>query len=104
VDDHKSDPLRQALVQKTDFRFEVDPVSGESHRWKFKLEILSAIDQPVPESGKLFWSREHLVFYREPDANLVEQGAKDIGDQRETVDKKAEAISMLKTICELIEK
>lgn len=66
VDDHKSDPLRQALVQKTDFRFEIDPVSGDSKRWKFKLDILSAIGQPVPDTGNFYWSREHLVFYREP--------------------------------------
>jgi|CXWL01.1.fsa_nt_gi KaiC/GvpD/RAD55 family RecA-like ATPase len=73
IDDHKSDPLRQALVQKTDFRFEIDPESGTKHRWKFKLDILSAIDQPVPESGNLFWSREHLVFYREPEETTLEK-------------------------------
>lgn len=92
VDDHRSDPLRQALVQKTDFRFEVDPCAGKSKRWKFKLDILSAIGQPVPESTDLYWSREHLVFYREPES------AKKAEEEAETTPMDALEIGTLRSL------
>ena len=72
VDDSRSDPLRHALVQKTDFRLEVDPVTafsggaGISEQHAFMVETHSAIGQSLPDrSARLFWSRERLVLFEE---------------------------------------
>jgi len=69
VDDNRSEPLRHALVQKTDFQFEVDPVPRDKAPYKnndalsslFAVRTLSAIGQAIPE-GWILWSREKLVF------------------------------------------
>ncbi len=73
VDDSRSDPLKHALVLKTDFRFEVDPheLTGPqpeiSTPHTFQVETHSAIGQAIPDPRKnpLYWSREKLVFFAE---------------------------------------
>jgi KaiC/GvpD/RAD55 family RecA-like ATPase len=78
VDDSRSDPLKHALVLKTDFRIEVDPkeLSGTqmevSAPHTFRVETHSAIGQPMPDPEKnpLYWSREQLVFFSEPQTAL----------------------------------
>jgi hypothetical protein len=82
VDDNRSDPLKHALVLKSDFRIEVDPyeLSGNqleiSAPHTFRVETHSAIGQPIPDPKKnpLYWSREQLVFFTEsqPAFDLVE--------------------------------
>jgi KaiC/GvpD/RAD55 family RecA-like ATPase len=72
LDDERSEPLRHALVQKTDFRFEVDPyilkdgyyekAPGTSISNVFGLRTISAINQPIPDF-ELMWSREHLLLF-----------------------------------------
>lgn len=70
LDDQRSDPLRHALVQKTDFRFDIDPETKRSTRGGMIVEsnnfmalrTISAINQPLPMNGHLLWSREHLVL------------------------------------------
>ena len=74
VDDQRSEPLRHALIQKTDFRIEVNPVRTTDFRSRkdranldpnlFRVQILSAIDQPIPVES-ILWSREKLVFVEE---------------------------------------
>jgi hypothetical protein len=81
VDDNRSEPLRHALVQKTDFQFEVDPwlASPFSRRFGelsreqtsalsdlFVLKVASAIGQRIPQ-GFLLWSREDLLLFDPPD-------------------------------------
>jgi hypothetical protein len=73
VDDYRSDPLRHALVQKTDFSFEVDPVQSSEDQGKvisgklaaeYEVTALSAISQPLPNKDhRLYWHREGLYFY-----------------------------------------
>jgi len=80
VDDNRSDPLRHALVLKTDFRFEVDPVDSDDNSLKedlreehtFRVETISAIGQPIPNPKRhgLYWSRERLVFFTENQGRL----------------------------------
>ncbi|MBO9449902.1 AAA family ATPase [Tropicibacter sp. R16_0] len=73
VDDSRSDPLKHALVLKTDFRFEIDPheLRGPSPEVSaphtFQVETHSAIGQPIPDArnNPLYWSREKLVFFTE---------------------------------------
>lgn len=73
VDDNRSDPLKHALVLKSDFRIEVNPheLSGSqleiSTPHTFRVETHSAIGQPIPDPQKnpLYWSREQLVFFTE---------------------------------------
>lgn len=74
LDDKRSEPLRHALVQKMDFHIEVDPLDQLQLREElkeveevrtfdsnfFKVKVLSAIRQPIPESG-VYWSRESLM-------------------------------------------
>lgn len=63
IDDNRSDPLRHALVQKTDFSFEVDPIEQGGRR-EYNIEALSAVGQALPNpSAKLHWQREELFFY-----------------------------------------
>jgi len=78
VDDQRSIPLKHALVQKTDFQFEVTPVTQEmidhvqgddgtkkileSAKGKFIVRTLSCLGQPKPE-GYVFWDREKMVFF-----------------------------------------
>ena len=78
VDDSRSDPLKHALVLKTDFRIVVDPheLSGAqpeiSAPHSFRVETHSAIGQPIPDPRKnpLYWSRERLVFFSETQLSL----------------------------------
>lgn len=78
VDDRRSEPLRHALVQKTDFQFEIDRVLIRSKSNKefsgiyatFAVTTLSAINQPIP-SQPIYWSRERLVLFEAPDMELV---------------------------------
>lgn len=76
IDDDRSEPLRHALVQKTDFQIEVDPITrsqvlsksqsktetGKFEPNNFTLKVLSSINQPIPE-GNVFWSRENLILF-----------------------------------------
>ncbi|ATF19458.1 ATPase domain-containing protein [Phaeobacter gallaeciensis] len=74
VDDSRSDPLKHALVLKTDFRLEVDPKELTKTQMEvsaphtFRVETHSAIGQPMPDPDRnpLYWSREQLVFFSEP--------------------------------------
>lgn len=81
LDDKRSEPLRHALVQKTDFRFEIDPVSGDdvSHARAdpgdnrsniFSIRAVAAINQPIPKEDVL-WSRERLVLIERDQARLL---------------------------------
>jgi hypothetical protein len=77
LDDKRSEPLRHALVQKTDFTFEIDPyVSAKKKKTGvfekpkiasasnvFGVRVFSAINQAIPET-ELMWSREHLVLFK----------------------------------------
>lgn len=68
IDDFRSDPLRHALVQKTDYSFEVDPVKASNENSaaavEYEVKTLSAIGQPLPDSTRrLCWHREQLFFY-----------------------------------------
>jgi hypothetical protein len=79
VDDKRSEPLRHALVQKTDFRLEINPyreydsgVDTDILRHPelvepntFSVRVISAINQSIPKpEDVLLWSREKLVLYR----------------------------------------
>lgn len=81
LDDQRSEPLRHALVQKTDFRLEIDPyVLDANDRYVrarssstsnvFCIRAVSAINQPIPQH-ELMWSRENLVLF-EPTKDDVE--------------------------------
>ncbi len=83
IDDGRSEPLRNALVQKTDFQIEVDPFSptnvqketaspGVEDRRKNKLlsdmymvRTISSIGQAIPKQHVL-WDRERLIFIEDP--------------------------------------
>ena len=72
VDDNRSEPLRHALVQKSDFQFEVDPVPADRPPYNveelsslFALRTISAIGQPTPKKH-LLWSREASVLIEAP--------------------------------------
>ncbi len=79
IDDRRSDPLRHALVQKTDFRFDlymaemgVEKVSAPEFDFArpdigthFTVRTVSAIGQPLPER-EMCWSREKMVFFECP--------------------------------------
>ncbi|WP_411884662.1 hypothetical protein [Polaromonas sp. YR568] len=79
VDDNRSEPLRHALVQKTDFQFEVDPwpLSQFALNYEtlpseyavlsdlFVVKTVSAIGQRLPR-GHILWSREELELYDLP--------------------------------------
>ena len=68
IDDLRSEPLRHALVQKTDFQFEVNPwqssnpVNGDNLVGVFTVKTLAAIGQPLPR-GHVLWSREHMILF-----------------------------------------
>lgn len=69
IDDYRSDPLRHALVQKTDFSFEVDPVHSSDEVGappiEYEVKTLSAIGQPLSRQvDRLCWHRENLFFYK----------------------------------------
>jgi hypothetical protein len=87
LDDKRSEPLRHALVQKTDFRIEVDPISYEdvedvgepklrlAEPNTFEVRIISAINQPIPDPERpILWSRERLVLF-EKDGNRYRRDA-----------------------------
>nr|WP_306265843.1 hypothetical protein [Pararhizobium sp. IMCC3301] len=79
VDDSRSDPLKHALVLKTDFRIEVDPIELKGAQpeiltpYTFRVETHSAIGQPMPDPQKnpLYWSREQLVFFSQAQKALL---------------------------------
>lgn len=74
LDDRRTEPLRHSLVQKTDFRFEIDPVEARpdvigirraeagAHGDIFAIKTVAAINQPIP-ARPLLWSREALVLF-----------------------------------------
>jgi len=84
LDDQRSEPLRHALVQKTDFQFEVSPftrtplfkqldqhkslkdLAGRNFANIFSVRTLSAIGQPIPQQS-LLWSRDKLVLFELPE-------------------------------------
>lgn len=84
LDDNRSEALRHALVQKTDFRLEIDPWEPSSdqendgqkrpHRNRlikrepniFEVRTISAINQPIP-SQSVLWSRERLILCEPPE-------------------------------------
>lgn len=63
IDNNRSEPLRHALVQKTDFQFEVDPLPLDKYPGNtysptlFGIRTMSAIGQPIPK-GYVLWDRE----------------------------------------------
>ncbi|AWM07723.1 RAD55 family ATPase [Bradyrhizobium symbiodeficiens] len=59
IDDERSEPLRHALVQQTDFSFEVTPRG--SSRNIFDVRVKSAIGQSIPQNA-MQWSRDALYF------------------------------------------
>ncbi|RWX14311.1 hypothetical protein EHI45_13575 [Rhizobium leguminosarum] len=64
VDNRKSEPLRQALVFKTDFYFELNKIKtkvGRAEFEEFAVRVRSAIAQRVPNEPVL-WNREAMVF------------------------------------------
>ena len=79
VDDNRSEPLRHALVQKTDFQFEIDSwmnspfqpewdkLPGEFSALSdlYVVKAISAIGQKIPRDH-LLWSREELELYHLP--------------------------------------
>lgn len=85
VDNARSEPLRHALVQKTDFQFEIDFVKTDSEPQQsrpperapedptsvtmepntFAVRTLSAINQPIPRYS-VRWSREKLILFDSP--------------------------------------
>lgn len=97
LDDQRSEPLRHALVQKTDFRFEIDPyllnedgiyerAMSASTSNVFCIRAVSAINQPIPDV-ELMWSREHLLLF-EPRARTPArppQGELDFGEEVDNV-------------------
>ncbi|AXB75908.1 ATPase domain-containing protein [Novosphingobium sp. P6W] len=74
VDDSRSDPLRHALVQKTDFSFEIDPeeldVGGVKFSNCFSVSTRSAIGQSYSGRDGLFWHRENLIFIAKESVNI----------------------------------
>lgn len=76
IDDRRSDPLRHALVQKTDFRFDVDIAGDDESDFDmpeldldepyfashFTVRTVSAIGQALPRR-ELCWSREKMIFF-----------------------------------------
>ena len=79
IDDRRSEPLRHALIQKSDFQFEVDPWMSSPFRanWElspeetlkysnmFLFKVVSSLDQRVP-TGFLLWNREDHAFAEFP--------------------------------------
>ena len=71
IDNNRSEPLRHALVQKTDFQFEVDPVPANKYPGDeylsslFAIRTMSAIGQPIPK-GHILWDRERLLLMEAP--------------------------------------
>jgi KaiC len=79
VDDNRSEPLRHALVQKTDFQFEIDPWPSSPFRLEFEsmpiefaslsdlfvVKAVSAIGNRIPR-GHVLWNREQLELYNLP--------------------------------------
>lgn len=71
IDDNRSDPLRHALVQKTDFSFEVDPaqpvLDGSPIANAFSVITQSAIGQSHRTIGeRAYWHRGLLVLFKTP--------------------------------------
>lgn len=75
IDDKRSEPLRHALVQKTDFQFEIDPwhpinddqklralTNPNAFEGLFTVKTLTAIGQPLPK-GEVLWNREEMVLF-----------------------------------------
>jgi hypothetical protein len=88
VDDNRSEPLRHALIQKTDFQFEVDPWRTSPFTSDFEtlsedfsavadlfvVKTVSAIGERVPR-GHVLWSRESLELYDLPKEYFAAQGS-----------------------------
>ena len=80
LDDKRSEPLRHALVVKTDYSFEVDPLNDQRSGYYvskrpyigsgiFTLKTLAAIDQRMPDLP-LLWSREKLLVFTSDQGEL----------------------------------
>jgi hypothetical protein len=59
IDDKRSEPLRHALVQQTDFSFDVTPTGSDRNH--FDVRVTSAINQSIPLQT-MMWSRDGLIF------------------------------------------
>jgi hypothetical protein len=59
IDDDRSEPLRHALIQQTDFSFEVTPAGSSPNI--FDVRVRSAIRQSIPVKA-MKWSRDKLYF------------------------------------------
>lgn len=69
IDDNRSDPLRHALVQKTDFSIEVDPaqpqLGGMPITNAFSVITQSAIGQPHRAiEEEVYWHRGLMVLFK----------------------------------------
>lgn len=83
IDDGRSEPLRHALVQRTDFRLEIMPHSSDRNLEPdqndrptlgqestleepdiFQVKVVSTINQPTP-NGYVLWSRRGLVLFED---------------------------------------
>jgi KaiC/GvpD/RAD55 family RecA-like ATPase len=80
IDNNRSEPLRHALVQKTDFQLEIDPVPANNYPQDeylsslFAIRTMSAIGQPIPKRH-ILWDRESLMLMEAPprdDKNAVQ--------------------------------
>lgn len=71
VDNRKSEPLRQALVYKTDFYLELNKTRGTPRRDydEFAVRVRSAIAQRVP-AEPVVWNREAMVFVNSDQGQL----------------------------------
>jgi len=78
IDDRRSEPLRHALIQKSDFQFEIDPwMSSPFRDWGtspeellkysnlYLFKVVSSLDQRLP-TGYLLWNREDHNFSEFP--------------------------------------
>lgn len=62
LDDSRSEPLRHALIQKTDYRFDVSAGTNADER-DYEVITKSAINQALPVGPPIRWSREKLVLF-----------------------------------------
>ncbi|ATY32544.1 ATPase domain-containing protein [Sphingomonas psychrotolerans] len=80
LNDRRIDPIMHLLIQNTDFRFEIDPLTSNwppRPREKitsddsniFWLRTVAAINQPIPLPG-LLWSRDRLLLFESGQARL----------------------------------
>lgn len=62
LDDSRSEPLRHALIQKTDYRFDISSGYNADER-DYEVVTKSAINQALPVGPPIRWSREKLVLF-----------------------------------------